>query len=456
MPDSLFNKKKPVTNIESDEEIEISDHDSDEEYDELDIEIKTIDDLIKLGKEFEKIESKPNEQASHEKDNSNARRSYFEQKDPRDLLMRDFDTYSRHPKGYSSKSGLRADLRDTISSNVDNKVRYFKDEPIAPKFILTKDGKIKCLKPIEPSKIPIKSEPKIAKTYIVNGKKYNINLEILYKLVKPLTKLQSMIGLDKVKIAVIDMILYYLQSFEKRNNDMLHTVIEGPPGVGKTQLGMILAEIYAGLGVIKSNKFKLVKRSELVGEYMGHTAPKTQKIIDEADGGVLFIDEAYALGSEDKKDSFNKECIDTINQNLSEKKRNFICIIAGYPDELDKCFFSYNPGLKRRFSIRYAIDGYNSSELKNIFVKKVKDIKWQINETSEMELSELFDRNKDKFPYFGGDIETYLLNCKFVHSRRVFGKHPKNKRKLNMQDLKTGLDRFVLNKKKESVLSYFS
>src|SRR5206468_3477702 len=99
-------------------------------------------------------------------------------------------------------------------------------------------------------------------------KKYSINLEILYKLIKPLTKLKSMIGLSSVKNAIVDMIMYYLQNFENKNNNMLHTVIEGPPGVGKTELGKILAEIYADLGITKSNKFRLVKRSDLVGEYL--------------------------------------------------------------------------------------------------------------------------------------------------------------------------------------------
>lgn len=286
---------------------------------------------------------------------------------------------------------------------------------------------------------------------IINGKKYSINLRILHKLIKPLTKLKSMIGLENVKNAIIDMILYYLQNFEKKNNNMLHTVIEGPPGVGKTQLGKILAEVYAGLGVIPSSKFKIVKRSDLVGEYLGHTAPKTQKVIDEADGGVLFIDEAYSLGNEDKKDSFSKECIDVINQNLSENKNKFICIIAGYPDELDKCFFSYNPGLKRRFPFKFRIDGYSSEELKDIFLKRVTDIKWKLNEKdyANKELLDFFTKNKENFPFYGGDIDNFLLNCKFAHSRRVFGKHPKNKRNFNKNDIEIGFSRFIQNKKKE-------
>jgi hypothetical protein len=233
--------------------------------------------------------------------------------------------------------------------------------------------------------------------YELNGKSYSINLEILHKLVKPLEKLQNMIGMIKIKESILDMILYYLQSFERKNSSMLHTVIEGAPGVGKTEVGKIIAEIYAALGIIKNNTFKIVRRTDLIGEYVGHTAHKTQRAIDEADGGVLFIDEAYSLGSPEGRDSFAKECIDTLNQNLSENKRKFICIIAGYPDELEKSFFAQNPGLARRFPFRYKIEGYNEIEMKDIFMKKVVDCKWKLSDAmKESSITNFLTRNKDE------------------------------------------------------------
>lgn len=291
------------------------------------------------------------------------------------------------------------------------------------------------------------------KFYKMNGKNYSINLKTMYKLAKPLSKLSKMIGLKKVKKSVIDMILYYIQNFEKDSNQLLHTVIEGPPGVGKTEFGKILAEIYAALGVIESDKFKVVKRTDLVGEYLGHTAAKTQKVIDEADGGVLFIDEAYSLGNEEKRDSYSKECIDTLNQNLTENRNKFICIIAGYPNELDRCFFSYNPGLKRRFPFRFAIDGYNSSELKDIFLKMVHDANWMTHhKVNSKFLEEFFTKNKKSFQFFGGDMENLLTSCKFCHSHRVIGKHPKLRRILTKEDIKNGLKRFTDNKKSNNEL----
>ena len=128
------------------------------------------------------------------------------------------------------------------------------------------------------------------------------------------------------------------------NDDMLHTVITGSPGTGKTELGKILGKVYKAMGVLSNGTFHIAKRSDLIGRFQGHTAVKTQEFIDKCKGGVMFIDEAYSLGNKEQRDTFSKECIDTINQNLTER-RDFLCIIAGYRKELNKCFFAYNPGL---------------------------------------------------------------------------------------------------------------
>ena len=284
------------------------------------------------------------------------------------------------------------------------------------------------------------------------GKTYSINLETINKLIKPLTKLKEMIGMKMVKESVVDQIMYYIQKLDGKNKNMLHTVIEGPPGVGKTELGKILAEIFAALGIIKSNKIKFVKRTDLIGEYLGHTAHRTKEAIEEADGGVLFIDEAYSLGNSEKKDSFAKEAIDTLNQYLSEKRANIICIIAGYPEELDKCFFSYNPGLRRRFPFVHRIDPYDATELADIFIKKVGDMRWKVREEEidRDHLINFFVDNYDKFPHFGGDIENLLTNCKYCHSRRVFLKKVSKRKVLTEDDIKNGLKRFVKYGKKPS------
>ena len=292
---------------------------------------------------------------------------------------------------------------------------------------------------------------KVDGLYEYDGKYYGINIDTLIKLSKPLTRLNEMIGLDKIKTQILEMIMYYIQEFEKGTSNMLHTIIEGPPGVGKTELGKIFAEVYSALGIVPSNKFKLVKRTDLIGEYVGHTAHKTQAAIDEAEGGVLFIDEAYSLGgSSEKSDSFSKECLDVLNQNLSENKKKLIVIIAGYKEQLESSFFSYNPGLKRRFPFKYTIDGYSPNEMKDIYLKKLNDIKWKINEkVNDKFLTEFFKTNKDDFPNYGGDIENFILNSKFVHSKRVFNMHPSNRKILDKDDFEKAFDRFKSNKKKK-------
>jgi AAA+ superfamily predicted ATPase len=322
--------------------------------------------------------------------------------------------------------------------NIDSNLNNIKDViELSKKFPLENKGESKL--------------EKIDGLYEYDGKYYGINIEILNKLAKPLERLNKMIGLDKIKTQILEMILYYMQEFEKGTSNMLHTIIEGPPGVGKTELGKIFAEIYSSLGIIPSAKFKLVKRTDLIGEYVGHTSHKTQNAIDEAEGGVLFIDEAYALGgSSEKSDSFSKECLDVLNQNLSENKKKLIVIIAGYKDQLESSFFSYNPGLKRRFPFKYSIEGYSPEEIKDIYLKKLNDINWKIDKSiTDKFIVEFFTKNKDEFKCYGGDIENLLLNSKFVHSKRVFNEHPYKRKILNKADFESAFERFKTNKKKK-------
>ena len=239
-------------------------------------------------------------------------------------------------------------------------------------------------------------------SYIEN---YNIgpNKKKLNKILPSLIKLHKLTGMTSVKKTIVGHILYFLISYEK-NKDMIHTVIEGPPGVGKTTLGYILGEIYANLDIIeqpknKTNnlKFRIVKRSDLVAKYLGQTSHRTQEAINSVLGGVLFIDEAYSLGNNDVDDSYSKECLDTLNQNLSEKKNQFLCIIAGYKNALEKNFFAYNEGLRRRFPFTYTIEEYTPNELKNIFLGMLDD-SWGIEGYKKKEDKEdkEEDINKDK------------------------------------------------------------
>ena len=189
--------------------------------------------------------------------------------------------------------------------------------------------------------------------------------------------------------------------------------------------------------MLKKNVFKKVTRDDLVAGYLGQTALKTKDVIKECIGGVLFIDEAYALGNKEKRDSFSKESIDTICEALSDHKKDLMCIIAGYEQELKDCFFSYNPGLESRFTWKFKIDDYNPNELRLIFEKKITDNNWSLKEDLN---DEWFEKNKEFFSFFGRDMETLLSKVKIAHSRRVFCLPKEEKTKISNKDLEKGFE----------------
>jgi len=284
---------------------------------------------------------------------------------------------------------------------------------------------------------------------------YNRDLEKLVDCIEPLKKLNNLIGMDEIKKNIIDQILFYSQ--ELNTNEMMHTCLTGPPGVGKTSLGKILAELYCSLGFLETNNFKIVSKPDLIAGYLGQTALKTQKVLKSALGGVLFIDEAYSLGSgsaNDDSDSYGKECIDTINKFLSENTSNFIMIIAGYREELDKCFFALNKGLNRRFPWNYDIGKYTDMDLKRIFIHQVQQNDWTFDENIKLNnyeiLNDIFNSNKDMFNQNGGDTLILFDKTKICHSRRVFGKRRKYKKIIDISDIKLGMELMKSFKNKKS------
>ena len=270
---------------------------------------------------------------------------------------------------------------------------------------------------------------------------YNLNMNVLHNIKEPLIELNNMIGMDNLKKNILDQILYYLQDLHLSGNDYLHTVIYGPPGTGKTEIAKIIGKIYTKMGLLKSNVFKKVTRSDLVSGYLGQTALKTRDVIQECLGGVLFIDEAYSLGNPEKRDSFSKECIDTLCEALSNHKDNLMVIIAGYENELKECFFSYNQGLDSRFTWRFKTDEYKAIDLKNIFLKKVIEIGWKMEDIEV----DWFQKNMDYFKYYGRDMETLLSKVKIAHSRRMFGKIKVEKKIISNLDIDNGFKMFLEN-----------
>lgn len=317
--------------------------------------------------------------------------------------------------------------------NVDDFNNYFKEADV--------------LIPITKSIKDLKDLIELGNSYDpLDKNRYVINLKALNKCVKPLEELNSMIGMKNIKQMIIDLIFFKLQNLEDKKEELWHLVIEGTPGSGKTEIAKIIGKLYFSLGITKKDKFSLVKRSDLIGKYLGHTAKMTQQVFDDAKGGILFIDEAYSLGNPEQRDSFSKECIDTINQNLTEN-RETVVFIAGYKDQLNESFFSYNPGLNRRFKMRLSVDKYSGADLREIFLKKIKENEWGIlNDNSEKEIPLFFfEKNIKLFKYNGGDMENLWHLAKICHSRRIFGKPVELLKKINSEDLESALKLYCDN-----------
>ena len=326
----------------------------------------------------------------------------------------------------------------TFGSSLYNSIKSDEEEDDSDYTLEYVDEKLDCLDDL------IDLGKKYEDKYKKEKTKYNIQIKTLSKLVEPLTKLKNLIGLETVKKQVYELVIYYLQKLDNKNKDMLHTVIEGPPGVGKTELAKILASVFKSMGILSKGTFKVAKRNDFVGGYLGQTTIKTQKLLDSCKGGVLFIDEAYSLGNNEGRDSYSKECIDAITAFLTEERSDFICIIAGYKESLEKCFFNYNAGLERRFPYRFKLDKYSPEDLRSIFLKIVKDNDWSIESDKEVPVK-FFEKNIKYFKFNGGDMETLFHKCKIAHSKRMLYCKVELRKIINNQDLTEGMKLFLEN-----------
>jgi len=276
---------------------------------------------------------------------------------------------------------------------------------------------------------------------IIQNVDYNFDLKKLHYIKDELLLLNNMIGLHDIKTNILNQILFYIQNFHlKTGINYMHTVIYGPPGTGKTEIAKIIGKIFSKLDILKNGTFRKVVRSDLIAGYLGQTALKTSKVIDEALGGVLFIDEAYALGNSEKRDSFAKECIDTLCEALSNHRDKLMVIIAGYEEELNTCFFNFNPGLKSRFPWVLKTDHSSPEQLREIFIKKIKEINWNIKKDNIK--IEFFQENKHLFKYYGRDIEILVMKTTISHSKRVICLDEEEKTILIDEDLENGLELF--------------
>lgn len=230
-----------------------------------------------------------------------------------------------------------------------------------------------------------------------------------------INELDSLIGLEDIKKDVKAIVSFIKVCNARKAAELMvppisyHLVFMGDPGTGKTTVARLIAKIYKCLGILRKGQMVEAQRSTLVAGYLGQTAIKTEKVINEALGGVLFIDEAYSLVKEN--DQYGEECIETLLKEMDDHRDDLIVIVAGYND-LMRDFINSNPGLKSRFNKYFSFANYSGQELYDIFEKFCDDNEYH------MRSEELENYVLKRFEKYAVAHDDNFGNARFV--RNVF------------------------------------
>ena len=272
------------------------------------------------------------------------------------------------------------------------------------------------------------SAPSAKKTDDDSDKKSEINIKRNDKITldEALSELNKLVGLNGVKSRVRDWV-DQIKVFQMRKErgmsvpDMsYHLVFTGNPGTGKTTVARLMAQIYCALGILSEGHLVEVDRSDLVAGYIGQTAVKTRDVLKKASGGVLFIDEAYALANGSSND-FGQEAIDTVLKEMEDKRDDLVIIVAGY-DGLMERFIDSNPGLRSRFKNYIRFADYTGDELYKIFMSLCKKSQYTVTDDAKAALLNYFTAlyaNRDKNFGNGRDVRNAFENIITRQSKRV-------------------------------------
>ncbi len=260
---------------------------------------------------------------------------------------------------------------------------------------------------------------------------------------KVLEKFDDLIGLESVKDEVRNLVSFLNMEQERSaltgtqgSIPCPHFVFSGNPGTGKTTVARIMGEVFRSLGILSRGHLVEADRSSLVAGFSGQTAIKTNQLIDNALGGVLFIDEAYTLNG-GSHDDFGREAINTLLKRLEDDKGKFICIVAGYPDEMSG-FLESNPGLPSRFSKNIRFPDYSADDMVMIFRSMVKKKNMKLDGEAETALSGFFneiERTKDERFANAREVRRLFEEAVIRQSNRlsvVFGSPDFNPEDLNV------------------------
>ena len=236
----------------------------------------------------------------------------------------------------------------------------------------------------------------------------------------------SLIGLTPVKTRIKETasLLLVDKAREKlglvNESPTLHMSFSGNPGTGKTTVALKMANLLFRLGYVRKGHLVTVTRDDLVGQYIGHTAPKTKEVLKKAMGGVLFIDEAYYLYRPENERDYGQEAIEILLQVMENNRDDLVVILAGYKDKMDK-FFESNPGFRSRIAHHIDFPDYSNNELLEIAEVMVASMNYKFNEESKKAMAEYIKIRK-KQPHFANarSIRNAIDRARLRQANRVF------------------------------------
>jgi probable Rubsico expression protein CbbX len=237
---------------------------------------------------------------------------------------------------------------------------------------------------------------------------------------------RDLVGLVPVKTRIREVSALLLVESARRSLGLqaeppsLHMCFTGNPGTGKTTVAQRMAEILNRLGYIRRNHVVTVSRDDLVGQYIGHTAPKTKEVLKKAMGGVLFIDEAYYLYRPENERDYGQEAIEILLQFMEDRRDDLVVILAGYKDRMD-IFFRSNPGMASRIAHHVDFPDYSADELVQIANIMLKRMHYRFSDDAEGMMREYIVRRMQQ-PRFSNarSIRNALDRARLRQANRLF------------------------------------